>query len=118
MVRHLPLRGCWAGRSLALARMKVPIYWIAARRPHHLSHAQIQMARDLGVDPAKLGELDNHRQEAWKLPLPQFIEEIYFKRFGKRAPDIVMSIEGRIRLEQERKEARRAARQQRATETA
>src|SRR5271157_1616368 len=85
--------------------------WIDARKRHHLSHAQVRMARELGMNPAKLGKLDNHKQEPWKLPLPQFIEELYFKRFGKTAPDAVMSIEERARLEQKRKEARRAAKQ-------
>jgi hypothetical protein len=75
------------------------------------------MARELGMNPAKLGKLDNHKQEPWKLPLPQFIEELYFKRFGKTAPDAVVSIEECARLEQQKKEARRAAKQQRATET-
>ena len=92
--------------------------WIDARKRHRLSHAQVQMARDLGMNPAKLGKLDNHKQEPWKLPLPQFIEKIYLKRFGRRAPDIVMSVEERVRLKQKNKEARRAAKQQRATETA
>jgi hypothetical protein len=44
--------------------------WIDARKRHHLSHAQVQMARELGMNPAKLGKLDNHKQEPWKLPLP------------------------------------------------
>jgi hypothetical protein len=92
--------------------------WIDARKRHHLSHAQVQMARELGLNPAKLGQLDNHRQEPWKLALPEFIEELYLKRFGKSAPDAVISIEERARLEHEKKEARRVARRQRATETA
>ncbi|PYP93746.1 MAG: hypothetical protein DMG65_00175 [Candidatus Angelobacter sp. Gp1-AA117] len=33
-----------------------------------------------------MGKIDNHKQESWKLPLPQFIEELYFKRFGRTAP--------------------------------
>ena len=90
--------------------------WVDARKRHHLSHAQVQMARELGMNPAKLGKLDNHKQEPWKLPLPQFIEKIYLKRFGRRAPEIVMSVEERVRLKQKNKEARRAAKQQRATE--
>jgi hypothetical protein len=61
--------------------------WIDARKLHHLSHAQVQMARELGMNPAKLGKIDNHKQEPWKLPLPRFIEELYLKRFGKTAPD-------------------------------
>ena len=66
--------------------------WIDARKRHRLSDAQVQMARELGMNPAKLGKLDNHKQEPWKLPLPQFIEELYFKRRGKTAPDAAMSI--------------------------
>ncbi len=69
------------------------------------------------MNPAKLGKLDNHKQEPWKLPLPQFIEELYRKRFGKTAPDTVMSIEERARHEQRKKEARRAAKQQRSAQT-
>jgi len=91
--------------------------WIDARERHHLNHAQIQMARELGMNPAKLGKLDNHTQEPWKLPLPRFIEELYFKSFGKSAPSVVMSIEKRARLEHKKKEARRAAKRQRAGET-
>ncbi len=57
--------------------------WIDARKRHHLSHTQIQMARELGMNPKKFGKLGNHKQERWKLPLPQFIEHLYFKHFGK-----------------------------------
>jgi len=60
--------------------------WMEARKRYHLSHAQVQMARELGMNPAKLGKLDNHKQEPWKLPLPQFIEELYRKRFGRGQP--------------------------------
>ena len=60
--------------------------WIDARRKFHLSHAHVQMARELGMNPKKLGKLDNHRQEPWKLPLPQFIAHLYAKRFGKERP--------------------------------
>src|SRR6266542_2613712 len=90
--------------------------WIDARRRHHLTHAQIQMARELGMNPAKLGKLDNHYQESSKLPLPQFIEELYRKRFGQTVPDTVISIEERLRRDREKKQARRTARQQRITE--
>jgi hypothetical protein len=69
--------------------------WIEARNRHRLTDAQVQMARELGMNPQKLGKVDNHRQEKWKAPLPQFIEHIYFKNFGKRQPDRVVSIEER-----------------------
>ncbi len=67
--------------------------WIAARKKYRLSHAQVQMARELDMNPKKLGGLDNHRQQPWKAPLPQYIESLYLKRFGKTAPDIVRTIE-------------------------
>ena len=44
------------------------------------------MARELGLNPKKFGKLDNHRQEPWKAPLPQFIEQLYYKRFKRSAP--------------------------------
>lgn len=90
--------------------------WIDARKRHHLSHAQVQMARELGMNPAKLGKLDNHKQEPWKLRLPRFIEELYFKRFRKAAPDSVKSIEERAHLDGQKKAGRRATKQQRVEE--
>lgn len=82
--------------------------WITARQRHRLSHAHVQMARELGMNPAKLGGLDNHRQEPWKLPLPDFIESLYEKRFGKTRPDVVMSIEERARGTAAKKASRKA----------
>jgi len=84
--------------------------WIEARRKHHLSHAHVQMARELGMNPKKLGGLDNHRQEPWKQPLPDFIATLYAKRFGKDAPDVVRSIEETVAVQQAKKQARKVAR--------
>lgn len=67
--------------------------WIDARKRHKLSHVHIQMARELGMNPKKFGKLDNHKQEPWKAPLPIYIEDLYFKRFGKVKPENVRSIE-------------------------
>jgi hypothetical protein len=47
-------------------------------------------------------DFDNHRQEPWKAALPQFIEHLYFKRFGKRRPDVVVSIEEQLRTEEDK----------------
>jgi hypothetical protein len=60
--------------------------WDDARKRYHLSQVQVQMARELGMNPAKLGKIANHKQEPWKVPLPEFIEELYMKRFGRAAP--------------------------------
>ncbi|WP_302405911.1 hypothetical protein [Barnesiella intestinihominis] len=66
--------------------------WMVAQKRHHLSDKQVQMARELGLNPEKLGKIDNHKQEPWKAPLPQFIEEIYFKRFKREEPETVKSL--------------------------
>ena len=86
--------------------------WIDARKRHHLSHAHVQMARELGMNPKKLGKLDNHQQEPWKLPLPAYIEQLYFKRFAKRRPEVVLSIEERARREEDKKALKRDLRRQ------
>ncbi len=74
--------------------------WIDARKRYGLSHAQIQMARELGMNPTKLRKLDNHDQEPWKLPLGQYIEHLYFKQFSRERPDVVLSIEEKIRQDE------------------
>lgn len=51
------------------------------------------MARELGMNPRKLGKIANHRQEPWKAPLPQFIEHLYLKRFGRERPQTVLPAE-------------------------
>ncbi|MGD0008073.1 MAG: hypothetical protein ABSE93_05965 [Terriglobia bacterium] len=84
--------------------------WIDARKRFHLSHAHVQMARELGMNPRKLGGLANHDQEPWKAPLPIFIERIYQKRFGKARPDRVLSIEDRVREVAAKKAERRERR--------
>lgn len=66
--------------------------WAIAQKRHRLSDKQVQMARELGLNPDKLGKIDNHKQEIWKSPLPQFIENLYFKRFKRTEPAVVKSI--------------------------
>jgi len=72
-----------------MTKQKIPqklIPWLEAKKRHRLSDLHVQMARELGMNPKKLGKLDNHKQEQWKAPLPQFIEELYFKRFKRERP--------------------------------
>lgn len=99
-----------------MAKTRVPDalrIWIEARHRYNLTHAQVQMARDLGMNPKKFGSLANHRQEPWKLPLPQFIESLYLERFHKALPDTVISVEERAR-EMARKKAERRERKLRS----
>ena len=81
--------------------------WIDARKRFRLSHAQVQMARELGLNPKKLGKLANQDQEPWKMPLPQFIEHLYRKRFKRDFPELVMSIEEKVEMDRSKKLARR-----------
>ncbi|SDU65325.1 hypothetical protein [Desulfobacula phenolica] len=67
--------------------------WIDARKKFRLSHAHIQMARELGMNPKKFGSLANHNQEPWKQPLPDFIESLYLKRLNKQKPENARSVE-------------------------
>ena len=85
--------------------------WIDARKKYHLSHSHIQMARELGLNPKKFGSLGNTNQQPWKLPLPEYIEEIYFKHFKKRQPDNIRSIE-QIVMDKSKKKAESKARKQ------
>ena len=83
--------------------------WIEARARHHLSHPHLQMARELGMNPKKLAKLDNHNQQSWKAQLPQFIEQLYLKSFGRKSPEVVMSIEERARLQRAKNAVRKEA---------
>mgnify|MGYP001367624009 FL=1 len=90
---------------------------MVAQKRHRLSDKQVQMARELGLNPDKLGKIDNHKQETWKAPLPQFIEHIYFKRFKREEPEtvkplkqIMKEMETKKKLQKEKKEERRKQR--------
>jgi hypothetical protein len=84
--------------------------WIDARKRHRLSHAVVQMARELGMNPKKFGGLDNHRQELWKAPLPEFIAALYLRQFGRAEPETVRTIEEIARTKWEKKQQRTADR--------
>ncbi len=91
--------------------------WLVAQKRHRLSDKQVQMARELGMNPDKLGKIDNHKQEAWKASLPQFIEKIYFKRFKREEPEtvkplkqVMAEMEARKKQQKAKKEERRRQR--------
>ena len=89
---------------------KIPVkdqIWIDARKQLRLSDAHVQMGRELGMNPKKFGKLANHKQEPWKLPLPDFIEELYFKRFKKERPEVVKSVERSVKERNKKREERK-----------
>ncbi|WP_424313868.1 hypothetical protein [Haloferula sp.] len=65
------------------------------------------MARELGLSPKKFGSLANHQQEKWKTPLPQFIEDLYYERFGAERPEVILTIEQIAQKKLEAKSAKR-----------
>jgi hypothetical protein len=94
-----------------LAKSKIPEKyqrWIDARKRYHLSHAYIQMAKDLGLNPKKFGGLADLKQEPWKLP--EFIEELYIKHSKKSRPDRIRSIEQMVRDYRRKKQERKIRR--------
>jgi len=96
--------------ELIMKKKTIPLKlqcWIDARKRFHLSHAHIQMARELGLNPKKFGGLANHKQEPWKEPLPDFISTLYRKKYVKSQPDDIKSIEQIFRLQEEKKRAKK-----------
>lgn len=90
--------------------------WMVAQKRHRLSDKQVQMARELGLNPDKLGKIDNHKQEPWKAPLPQFIEEIYFKRFKREGPETVKPLKQILKEMEVKKQLRKQEKDRRRKE--
>jgi len=55
--------------------------WRDAKKICHLNGRQVKMARTLGMNPKKVPGLRPSPKERWKLPVGEFIEECYLKRF-------------------------------------
>jgi len=66
--------------------------WAEAQKRFHLSDLHIQMARELGLNPKQCGGLAHHRQESWKLPLPECMAECDVKRFHRARPAKVVPL--------------------------
>jgi hypothetical protein len=56
--------------------------WGNAKKVCRLNARQVEMARALGMNPKKLPGLRPSPQQRWKIPVGEFIEECYRKRFG------------------------------------
>ena len=100
--------------EMAKKKTRIPhkyLPWIEARKKFRLSHAHIQMARELGMNPKRFGSMANSDQQPWKLPLPEFIEHLYEKQFGKTRPDVVRSIEEMAAAHMAKRAARKAAKE-------
>jgi uncharacterized protein YbbK (DUF523 family) len=87
--------------------------WVDARQRYHLSHAHVQMARELGFAAKSLRELVASDLQPWKLPMRAYLEELYVKRLGRERPEHVVPIEKSARIQEQKRAAKRAARRER-----
>jgi len=58
--------------------------WGVAKRKYRLNARQIEMAKQLGMNPKKFGKYAPNKSQPWKGPLGSFIERCYEKRFKKK----------------------------------
>jgi len=72
---------------------KKELEWVEVRQRFTLTHAQVQMARELEIVPRSLAKLTD-------LPVPAYIEGQYLQQFGRPTPKVVVSIEDRAKQEQ------------------
>jgi hypothetical protein len=90
--------------------------WFDARSRFKLTHAEVQMARELGMNPKNFGSLADHQQEPWKVPLQEFIVHCYRKSFGRDAPLDVRSLEDVVASDKARRTRKLEKKQVRAKE--
>ena len=83
--------------------------WIAARERHNLSHAQVQMARELGFSARKLGRRMQSKAAEPFQSIGELIDANYLARFKQAQPDEIRSIEERS-IEYGAKKAQKAKR--------
>lgn len=72
---------------------KKELEWLELRQRFTLTHAQVQMARELELVPRALAKLTDP-------PVPVYIESQYLEQFGRPTPKVVTSIEDRAKQEQ------------------
>ena len=65
--------------------------WVDARQRYALTHAQVQMGRELEILPRSLAK---------QTDVPAYLEQLYLERFGRTEPAIVVTVENRARQEQ------------------
>jgi len=56
--------------------------WKTAKSRFKLTDRQVAMAKELGMNPKKLGKAAPNHHEPWKDPLGVFIERCHYRRFG------------------------------------
>ncbi|UOQ83468.1 hypothetical protein [Gracilibacillus salinarum] len=66
-----------------MAKKKNAEKWKEAKKKCRLNQADIQMAKELGLNPKSLIRNIPGPKELWKAPVKDWISELYGKKFGK-----------------------------------
>lgn len=91
--------------------------WLDARKKHRLTHLQVQMARELGLNPRRLGGYAGNDKDPNRLSPGEFIEALYLKQFRKTEPDVVQTIEQLAAVHEEKRAERISAKLAQAAAT-
>lgn len=70
-----------------MAKNQKPKYdpqWAKAKTVCRLNMEDIRMAKELGLSPKSLMKNNPSPTQRWKLPVKDWIRELYEKRFGQR----------------------------------
>jgi hypothetical protein len=87
--------------------------WHEVKRLHRLNDAQVQMAREMKLNPKRLLRTGKSVEP----PLAQRIETLYFKHFGKSLPDSVVPLRHYLHEARERERAEARERRLRKRQT-
>lgn len=65
--------------------------WVEAKKKCKLNAEEIQMAKEMGLNPKSLIKNIPNKNEQWKAPVKIWIREMYEERFGKTSASSVRS---------------------------
>ena len=72
-------------KKKAKPKNKRDALWVEAKRKCRLNMEDIRMAKEMGLNPRSLIKNIPSRSEQWKLPIKEWIREMYQKRQEKAA---------------------------------
>ncbi len=77
------------------------VLWAEAKKKCRLNAEEVQMAKEMGLNPRSLIKNIPAKSEQWKAPVKIWIRDMYAERFGRRSPAVNSKKKGRKTREQE-----------------
>lgn len=74
-------------------KTKRDLQWAKAKHVCRLNMEDIRMAKELGMSPRGLIKNRPSPSQPWKLPVKEWIHELYEKRFGRRVISPEVNVE-------------------------